>query len=199
VGLVSAIAVAATVGSSGTTGAGSLSQLFAGPVIPPAALNDRTFPGSHSARETPFAPLVPAVPARPGFRPARRTTTPTPTPTVTPRRNRPATTHRTPTPPSPPAVVKKPRKPVVVVPPPPTTPPPSPLPTPPPPSQSVVRRIGKQVTNITDRLPAPVNKVVNDAVSTVLDLLSPAGPSGAAPSPAPRTVTRARDALKPAG
>src|SRR5919206_3351279 len=61
-GLLAAVAVAVTVGGAGTSGVGQLSQLFAGPGIPPATIGPPMPAERSSGGLLPFSSLVPAVP-----------------------------------------------------------------------------------------------------------------------------------------
>jgi hypothetical protein len=164
VGLIAAVAVAATIGGSGL---GSVGQLIGGPGVPgdaqqqAAAASDKalpTVPLRHSASR----------PARAAQRSAPRT--------ATTHKRTPASGHK---PATGPAITTQP--PTTQTPPPP--PPPvtttttasqttTPTPAPPPTETNPIRRLGKVVQAVVKPLPI-VGPVAADAVGSIIDLIAP--------------------------
>jgi hypothetical protein len=174
VGLVLAVAVAATVGG---TGLGEIGQVFRGPALPSGQVVAQRVPGELGGGEgtTSTVPSIPTAPPShstrgnrgsgtsggsrraaqapassvPGQRPSRL-------PSVKPKRRRPSgSSTTTPTPPS--------------------NPPPKP------PAEGPVRRVGGTVQHSVEPVPV-VGPPAADAVGTVVDLISP---PKTAPAPAP--------------
>lgn len=160
VGLLAAVAVAATLGGSGL---GSVGQLVGGPEVPGAEQR-----AAAPVRQDEELPAVPARTRRARQSERRTTAARTPAPTTTTRRS---TTPRRRTP-SRPVATKGPStsRPTTT---PTVTAPPTPTPAPTTPTETnPIRQVGGAVQKLVEPLPV-VGPVASDAVGTVIDLLAP--------------------------